>query len=80
MDNQFSPESLSVSNITALSNVKEIASVKKSKVSALILIAMVISAGLLVFLSVYQFDVTVKPQSTVHATSSYNKQVQQLTK
>jgi hypothetical protein len=78
MDNQFSPDNLSVSNITALSNVKEIKEVKKSKVSALILIAMIIFTGLLVFLSVYQFNATVKPQ-TAHATSSYNSQVKQLT-
>jgi hypothetical protein len=79
MDNQFSVSDLSVSNITALSNVKEIISVKKSKTSIVILIMMVIFAGLLVFLTVYQFGGTVKPL-TAHTTSSYNKQVQQLAK
>ena len=79
MDNQFSASDLSVSNITALSNVKEIVPVRKSMVSAFVLIIMVVFAGLLVFLSVYQFGTAVQPQ-TVHATSSYNNQVQQLTK
>jgi hypothetical protein len=79
MDNQFSASNISVNNITALSNAKEITLTKKSKISLLVLIVMIIFAGLLVFLSIYQFDATVKPQ-TVHATSSYNQQVQQLTK
>jgi hypothetical protein len=79
MDNQFSASNLSVTNIAALSNVKEIVSVKKSKASIVVLIIMIVFACLLVFLSVYQFDATVKPQ-TVHATSSYNKQVQQLSR
>jgi hypothetical protein len=80
MDNQFSASNLSVTNIAALSSVKEVVSVKKSKASALILIAMMIFAGLLVFLSVYQFNGVAKPLTTMHATSSYNKQVQQLAK
>jgi len=79
MDNQFSPSDLSVTNIAALSSVKEIVSAKKSKVSVLVLIVMIIFAVLLVFLSVYQFDGAVKPQA-VHATSSYNNQVQQFAK
>jgi hypothetical protein len=80
MDNQFSASNISVSNIAALSNVKEIAPAKKSKISALVLIAMVIFAGLLVFLSVYQFGGGTASPQTVHAASSYGKQVQQLTR
>ncbi len=80
MDNQFSKSNLSVSNITALSNVKEVTSIKKSKISALILIAMIIFACLLVFLSVYQFDANTNKPQTAHATSVYNSQVRQLTR
>lgn len=79
MDNQFSPNNLSVSNITALSNVKEVKEVGKSKISAFILIVMVVFTVLLVFLSVYNFGATVKPQGK-QAVTSYNNQVKQLSK
>jgi len=79
MENQFSSSDLSVSNITALSNVKEVTDVKTSKSSAFILIAMVIITGLLVFLSVYQFGGTVNLQKT-QAAASYNSQVRQIAK
>jgi hypothetical protein len=79
MDNQFSASDISVSNIAVLSNVKEVVSVKKSYLGIFALIFMIVFAGLLVFLSVYKFDTTVKPQ-VAHATSSYNNQVQQLTR
>lgn len=79
MENQFSPSDLSVSKITALSNVKEVILVKKSKISILMLIAMIIFTVFFVFLSVYKFDGAVTSHST-QAVSSYNNQVQQLAK
>ena len=79
MENQFSPDNLSVSNITAFSNAKEVKDVKKSKISAFILIAMVVFTILLVFLSVYNFNGVVKPQGA-HNVASYNSQVQQMAK
>jgi flagellar basal body-associated protein FliL len=78
MDNQFSADNLSTSNITAFSGAKEVNEVKKSKISIIILIVMVIFTCLLVFLSVYKFEAAV-PQKT-QAVSNYNNQVQQLTK
>ncbi len=79
MENQFSQDNLSVSNITAFSNAKEVKDVKKSKISAFILIAMVVFTILLVFLSVYNFNGAVKPQGS-HNVASYNSQVQQMAK
>lgn len=79
MENQLSASDLSVSNITVLSNVKEVKDVKKSKINALILIALLIFTAFFVFLSVYKFDGTVKPQVT-RTVSSYNNQVQQIAK
>ena len=79
MENQFSQSNVSVSNITALSNVKEVAPIKNNTLNILVLIIMVVFVGLLVFLSVYKFDVSVKPQ-VAHATSAYNNQIQQLAK
>jgi hypothetical protein len=81
MDNQLPSGNLSVSNIAALSNVKEVISAKKNTMSVFILIIMVVFTCLLVFLSVYKFGTTIQSQSkTVHNTASYNNQVQQLTK
>jgi hypothetical protein len=79
MENQFSASDLNVSSITALSNVKEVQYVKKSKINVFILIAMVVFTTFFVFLSVYKFDGTAKPQ-VIHAASSYNSQVQQIAK
>ena len=79
MENQFSPGEMSVSNITALSNAKEVKDVKKSKISAFILIVMIAFTILLVFLSVYNFEGAVKPQKT-HNVATYNNQVQQMAK
>lgn len=71
---------MSVSNITALSNVKEVQGVKKGKINIVILIVMIVFTAFLVFLSVYKFEGTVKPQAVQHAAAAYNNQVQQLTK
>jgi hypothetical protein len=79
MENQFSPSDLSVSKITALSNVKEVISVKKSKISIFILSTMIIFTVFFVFLSVYKFDGVVTSHRT-QVVSSYNNQVQQMAK
>ena len=79
MENQFSPSDISVSNIAALSNVKEVAYTKKSKLSVIVLIVMIIFTGFFVFLSVYKFGGPVVLQKS-QAVSSYNNQVQQIAK
>jgi hypothetical protein len=79
MDNQFSPSDLSVTNIAALSNAKEVVVTKKNKISILILIAMIVFTVFFVFLSVYNFGGATKLQKT-QEVSSYNKQVQQMAK
>jgi len=79
MDNQFSPSDMSVSNIAALSNAKEVVVTKKNKISILILIAMIVFTVFFVFLSVYNFNGSTKLQKT-QEVSSYNKQVQQMAK
>ena len=80
MENQFTPSDLSISNITALSNVKEVAYTKKSKINIVVLIVMIVFTAFFVFLSVYKFSPTTTTVQKSQAVSSYNNQVQQMAK
>ena len=79
MENQFSASELDVSNISALSNTKEVTDTKKSKTSILVLVIMVIFTVFFVFLSVYQFGGNINVEK-MHTVSSYNNQVKQMAK
>ena len=81
MENQFSAsDNMSVSAISALSNVKEVQGEPKNYTHFAILLLMVIFVIFIVGLSVYNFQGSVVPEAKViHAEANHSEDLQKLT-
>ena len=82
MDNQLpNTESLNMSQLSALSNVKDLGSEKKNYLHIALLLLMVVFSLFVVGLSIYNFDGLIQNKNikVVHAQDKHSKDVQTLT-
>ena len=82
MDNQLpNTESLSMSQLSALSNVKDLGLEKKNYFHITVLFLMIVFSFLFVGLSIYNFDGLVQNKNikVIHAQEKHVKDVQALT-
>ena len=82
MENQIQEtESLNMSQLNALSNVKDLGSEKKSYLHVVLLFLMIIFSFFIVGLSIYNFEGLIKDKNikVVNAQSKHAKDVQTLT-